>query len=299
MFMVKFHGVGSGRVTGGDMGDIEEGVVLGDCGNDGDIGSWVIIDSGVRTCGVDQDRLGEFCNKDKNITSGSLQSANIKKVLEELASKADINGFIVTSSGEGQDKIYGLAQCRGDVSKEDCSECTKDAAKQLPELCPNQSDARIWFDYCFLRYDISNFVGKVDTSFGIIYYNVENVTDPDPVTFDKDLGALMDQVKAQALVPENHGLGKGESKITPYETLYALVQCTRDLSQLYCAQCLAIAIQTFGGGGYCQHRKGCRVLYSSCYVRYELYPFYFPVASSNYVNKVSYKTSLMVRVYLP
>ncbi|KAJ4963539.1 hypothetical protein NE237_023478 [Protea cynaroides] len=39
-------------MTGGDMGGIEEGVVLGDCGNDGDIGSWVIIGSVVGTCGV-------------------------------------------------------------------------------------------------------------------------------------------------------------------------------------------------------------------------------------------------------
>ncbi|XP_043710492.1 cysteine-rich repeat secretory protein 55 [Telopea speciosissima] len=244
------------------------------------------------SCSTTSDRWGEFCNKEKNITS-SLQSANIHQVLSELASKtAASDGFITTSSGTGKDKIYGLAQCRGDVSKEDCSQCTKDATKQLPQLCPNQSDARIWFEYCFLRYDIHNFIGEVDTSFSIIYYNVQNVTDPDPETFDKDLGALMDQVKAEALDLKNKGLGKGESKLTPYVTLYALVQCNRDLSQLSCAQCLAIAIENLGGV-YCRLRKGCRVLYSSCYVRYELYPFFYPLSLTNNVNKGSLRVTTM------
>ncbi|XP_010241766.1 PREDICTED: cysteine-rich repeat secretory protein 55-like [Nelumbo nucifera] len=228
-------------------------------------------------CNCTAEHLGEFCNKDKNISSDSPKSANIDHLLADLVSKTSSNGFTATSYGVGEDRVYGLAQCRGDVSKKDCSSCIQDAAKQIRQLCPNQADARIWFDYCFLRYDIQNFIGEVDTAFGIFYWNVENVTDPE--TFDKDLGALMDQVREQALVPKNGGLGKGKTKLTPFVTLYALVQCTRDLSQLPCAQCLAIAVGNFPV--FCEHRKGCRVLYSSCYVRYELYPFFFPQDSSN------------------
>ncbi|PQQ13797.1 hypothetical protein Pyn_00041 [Prunus yedoensis var. nudiflora] len=90
-------------------------------------------------------------------------------------------------------------------------------------------------------------------------------------SFNKELGALVDKIEAQAVVPKNGGLGKGETKLSPFLTLYALVQCTRDLSQLDCSQCLAIAVGNFPT--FCDNRKGCRVLYSSCYVRYELYPF--------------------------
>ncbi|KAK8506023.1 hypothetical protein V6N13_002676 [Hibiscus sabdariffa] len=223
------------------------------------------------------DPLGNFCNKNTNISSSSQISVNIDRLLAEAVSKTALTGYIATSSGKDPDRVYGLAQCRGDVGSKDCSSCIQDAAKQIRRRCPNQADARIWYDYCFLRYSKDDFVGEVDTSFGIIYFNVENVTDLQ--SFNKELGALMDEIRSEAVMPKNEGLGKGKIKMSPFSTLYALVQCTRDLSQIDCAQCLAIAVGNFPK--YCKNRKGCRVLYSSCYVRYELYPFYFPLDPNN------------------
>lgn len=224
------------------------------------------------------DPLGDFCNKATKISKGSKISANIDSLLPELALKTPPTGFVTSFYGKDDDKVYGLAQCRGDVSTQDCSTCVQDAAKEIRKRCPNEADARIWYDYCFLRYNNkSTFIGEVDTSYGIFYFNVGNVTDPD--TFNKELGALMDQIRAEAVEPKNNGLGKGETQLSPFLTLYALVQCTRDLSQIDCAQCLAIAVGNFPN--FCRNRKGCRVLYSSCYVRYELYPFFFPIGSNN------------------
>ncbi|KAK9993131.1 hypothetical protein SO802_022834 [Lithocarpus litseifolius] len=221
------------------------------------------------------DPLGLFCNTDTNIGSGSQISANIDRLLAELVSKTPSNGFIATSYGKNQYRVFGLAQCRGDVSRTDCSSSIQDAAKQIRQRCPNQADARIWYDYCFLRYSTKSFFGEIDTYNGILFGNVENVTDPD--TFNKELGTLFDQIRAQAVETRNEGLGKGKTKLSTFVTLYALVQCTRDLAPVDCAQCLAIAAGNFEN--FCKDRKGCRVLYSSCYVRYELYPFFFPLDS--------------------
>ncbi|KAL6339439.1 hypothetical protein AAG906_032973 [Vitis piasezkii] len=227
-------------------------------------------------CSADSaDPLGVFCNKDTKIGSGKA-SANIDYLLVELVSKASTNGFLATSYGSGQYLVYGLAQCRGDVGKEDCSTCIQDAAKQIRTRCPNEADARIWFDYCFLRYSNKDFIGEVDTGFGIYYYNVDNVTETE--RFNEELSKLMEKIRSQAVEPQNAGLGKGQTELTPFITLYALVQCTRDLSPLSCAQCLAIAVGNFPN--FCDNRKGCRVLYSSCYTRYELYPFFFPISSA-------------------
>ncbi|MED6188882.1 hypothetical protein PIB30_090204 [Stylosanthes scabra] len=224
-----------------------------------------------------QDPLGEFCNKDTNISIEGKVSSNINNLLSELVTKTPSTGFLATTFGKEQDKVYGLAQCRGDVSTQDCSICIQDAAKQIRQQCPNQADARIWYDYCFLRYNNKTFAGQVDTSLGIFYFNVENVTDSE--TFNNKLGSLMDQIRAEAVVPKDEGLGKEKTKLSPFVTLYALVQCTRDLSEISCAQCLAISVSNFPT--FCNNRKGCRVLYSSCYVRYELYPFFFPLDSNN------------------
>ncbi|ONH92729.1 hypothetical protein PRUPE_8G192200, partial [Prunus persica] len=232
-----------------------------------------------------QDPLGDFCNEDSTkISNASQISANIDTLLAQLVPKTASLGFFATSYGKGQDRVFGLAQCRGDVvGSKDCSSCIQDAAKQIRKRCPDQADARIWYDYCFLRASLG----------GILYGNVDNVTDPE--SFNKELGALVDKIEEQAVVPKNGGLGKGETKLSPFLTLYALVQCTRDLSQLDCSQCLAIAVGNFGT--FCDNRKGCRVLYSSCYVRYELYPFFFPLDSNNTLPVAD--NTLMAVVYDP
>ena len=119
------------------------------------------------------DPLGQFCNENANISNAGELSANIGQLLAELVQKTPSSGFFTTSYGKDQDQVYGLAQCRGDVSNQDCSICIKDAAKEIRQRCPDQVDARIWYDFCFLRYNNKAFTGEVDTSFGIFYFNVE------------------------------------------------------------------------------------------------------------------------------
>ncbi|XXG51090.1 hypothetical protein AAC387_Pa02g4943 [Persea americana] len=223
------------------------------------------------------DPIGDYCNNDKRLTNA--QKSNVDGVLAQLVAKAPLDGFATASSGSGANGVYGLVQCRQDVSTEDCSTCTHDAAKEIQKRCPDQVDARIWYDYCFLRYDTDNFIGKLDAGYGIIYYNVENITG-DVESFKKKVGDLMNRVEKQAIaLPMSRGLGKDKTDFSPFVTIYGLAQCTRDLSQLSCAQCLAIAIGNFPK--YCQDSKGCQVNYSSCRARYEIYPFFFPVDSKN------------------
>jgi hypothetical protein len=60
-----------------------------------------------------------------------------------------------------------------------------------------------------------------------------------------------------------------EATISGFQTLYTLAQCTDDLSQQDCRTCLSDAI------GYLpQGKQGGRLLFPSCNVRYEVYPFY-------------------------
>ncbi|XP_050363619.1 cysteine-rich repeat secretory protein 55 [Argentina anserina] len=233
------------------------------------------------------DPMADFCDKDTKTSKSSQVSTNIDALLAQLVSKAPSTGYSATSYGKGQAKLYGLAQCRGDVvGSKDCSSCIQDAAKEIRQRCPDEAGAMIWYDFCFLKYSSKSFIGEVDTSYGIIFYNVQNVTDPEK--FVKELGALVDKIKAQAVVPKNLGFGKGKAKLSPLSTLYAFGQCTRDLAKADCSQCLAIAV-----GNYetiCGNRRGCRVLYGSCYVRYELYPIFYPVGANSTMNLVADET---------
>ena len=63
-----------------------------------------------------------------------------------------------------------------------------------------------------------------------------------------------------------------EANFTKYQTLYSLVQCTPDLSSFHCKKCLRKAITNLPT--CCNGKQGGRVLYPSCNIRYEIYPFY-------------------------
>ncbi|XP_008784711.2 cysteine-rich repeat secretory protein 55-like [Phoenix dactylifera] len=221
-------------------------------------------------CTAATDSIGQYC---ANSFNGSKIQANIDHVLSDLVAKASVGGFATSYSGEGSDVIYGLAQCRRDVSSDDCSTCLTAAAKKLPTVCPGQADARIWYDYCFMRYDNENFIGKADTGYAIILINVQNATDPE--AFDKEEESLMSRLKAEAVAPGSKGFATGKTEFTPDVTIYGLEQCTKDLQPLMCAQCLSSALAKFPD--YCRFRRGCQVLSSSCIVRYEIYPFFFPL----------------------
>ncbi|KAJ0979461.1 hypothetical protein J5N97_014935 [Dioscorea zingiberensis] len=203
------------------------------------------------------DPIGQYCDN-KSFKNNNLHVSINAVLADDLTAKASIGGFATTSSGHGDTLLYGLAQCRGDLSAEHCSACITNASKALPSLCPIQADERVWYDYCFMRYDTSNLVGDSDTSYALILYNVENATDPEE--FDKEVGLLMSEVRAMAVKQENGGFGKGTSEFTPLVTIYGLAQCTRHLRPLTCAQCLSSAVEEYFAE-YCTHRKGCRVLY--------------------------------------
>ncbi|XP_076917508.1 cysteine-rich repeat secretory protein 55-like [Bidens hawaiensis] len=218
------------------------------------------------------DPSAQLCNQNSNTTNPEI-TKNIDSILTTLVQATSKSGYIITSSGSGKSQVFGLAQCRQDVPNEECSTCVQTAAKEIKTICPDRVDARIWYEYCWIRYNTENFLGQVDTGYGTFYYNVENVTDPK--TFNNALGTLMSRINKLASAPGNKGNAKDQTKLSDFVTLYALSQCTQDLSQLSCQQCLAIAVGNFPT--YCDRKKGCRIIYSSCYVRYELYPFYFPL----------------------
>ncbi|CAM0872533.1 unnamed protein product [Alopecurus aequalis] len=220
--------------------------------------------------GMAMDPIGSYCAGTSYRASGK---GGINSVLTDLVAKGSTAGFATSSAGMNKTLIYGLAQCRGDVSASDCSACLTDAANQLPTTCSYQSDARIWYDYCFMQYDNTDFAGQADTGAGVILVNVQG--EDNPKAFEKAVGKVMGKAAAQASASGSAGLGSAKDQYTPFVTIYGLAQCTRDLAPLSCAQCVSTALSKFGD--FCGAQQGCQINYSSCRVRYEIYPFYFPL----------------------
>nr|XP_027061904.1 cysteine-rich receptor-like protein kinase 25 [Coffea arabica] len=225
--------------------------------------------------------LAPYCGNatyNPNSTTGSIYRTNLNFVLDALssnASRTDTNGFYNFSTGnDPSNTVYGLLLCRGDLSPDVCKECVANASTRVFQECPNQTAAIVWYDECLLRFSDQTIFSKVDFGVRLAMYNVQNVTESDWYNFVLLLGNLLYNAADQAA---NQTWGKKfavqQANFSAFQTLYALTQCTPDISGDDCKGCLESAIRT-NLNLCCTIRVGGRVLFPSCNIRYELYRFY-------------------------
>lgn len=219
--------------------------------------------------------LYHFCQYDKgNYTANSTYQANLNAILSSLSSKTDItNGFYNFSVGQNSDKVNAIALCRGDVKLDDCRSCINDSRHELTQLCPNQMEAVGWYDNCMLRYSNRSIFSKREVFPRFWKRNNNNISSVDE--FNQALRTVLDSLKNKA--KSGGSLRKfaiGNTSAPDFKTLYALVQCTPDLTELQCNDCLDTITGTIPN--CCDGKEGGRVVAPSCNFRYEIYRFYDP-----------------------
>ncbi|GFS29840.1 cysteine-rich RLK (RECEPTOR-like protein kinase) 20 [Actinidia rufa] len=212
-------------------------------------------------------------NNTVTYTLNSTYAANLKAVLASLSSNAtDPAGFHNSTAGrETPDTAYGLFLCRGDLSPADCLDCVTFASTEVVEQCPSSKLATIWYDDCMLRYSNQSIFAVPELTGGAFLWNIQNVTDVS--RFEDVLGELLRDVVNRAPIGD---LGKkfatGEANFSSLQSIYALAQCTPDITTPECNNCLVQANSNFPT--CCAGKRGGRILFPSCNVRYETYPFY-------------------------
>ncbi|CDP04889.1 unnamed protein product [Coffea canephora] len=211
-----------------------------------------------------------------NSTVGRMYTDNLNFLLSILSSNASLasrNGFYNFTAGhDPSNMVYGLFNCRGDVNPDTCGRCVANARGDILKTCWNRTTAFVWYDECLLRYSNESMFSRADQGIILYAWNTQNATDPDK--FNQVLGDMLKEIASQAA---NDRSGKKfavkEEDYAPFQRrLYALGQCTPDLSRNDCENCLSNAISQIPT--LCNNRQGCRVTFFSCNIRYELYKFY-------------------------
>lgn len=215
-----------------------------------------------------QDLNPSNCGNRGNYTQNSTYSANLNTTLTSLSSNMGDNGFYNATAGEGQDRAYAIALCRGDVLRDRCRSCVENAAVELRQVCPSQKEAIRWYDLCMLRYSNQPIYGILANEPGSSLRNTEAATNPRQ--FREDRTALLDVLRGRAANGSSLlKVAAGSRNTSDSDTLYGLLQCTPDLSQKDCDYCLIQAGQPLSSTAV-----GMRILRPSCNLRYELYNFY-------------------------
>ncbi|KAG5622830.1 hypothetical protein H5410_008048, partial [Solanum commersonii] len=213
------------------------------------------------------------CGANGNYTENSAYQNNLNSLLSSLSSKIDNNGFSYASDGQSTDKVSGIVLCRGDVELEQCRICVNNISQKLLQLCPTQKRAIGGYDNCSLQYSNDSSILET-TSFSLQYYfwNPANATKPEE--FNQERSKLLENLRDRAVDGgSSQKYATGNATGPDFQSIYALVQCTPDLSPQNCLKCLTVAYENMPNCP-CYGKRGGRIIVSRCNLRYQSSKFF-------------------------
>ncbi|KAI5570334.1 hypothetical protein BDE02_11G021700 [Populus trichocarpa] len=191
--------------------------------------------------------------------------------MSSIRSNASVSKLYSTSTGNDLDRIYAQYMCINYITLDSCSTCITAASQDIMQVCPGDKEAVVWEELCQLRYSNQSFLGHLDVSGNIGRDNKKDVENPEQFRLVVN-ETLSDLTKQVAFNASANMYATRQAAFTNTETLYALMQCSTDLSPDDCNTCLRVAMENIPS--CCDASRGGRVLSRSCYLRYELYAFY-------------------------
>ncbi|KAI3466950.1 hypothetical protein Pfo_023613 [Paulownia fortunei] len=188
---------------------------------------------------------------------GTPYESNVNSILASLVNSASIsnfNNFKISLPGSTQsDVVYGLFQCRGDLSNSDCHDCVANAVTRLGTFCVGTSGGALQLEGCFIKYDNTAFLGAEDKAV------VSNKCGPS-IGYDSDLLTRRDAVLAYLTGGGQYFRVGGSGKVQ------GMVQCVQDLRMSECQDCLSEAIQRLKSE--CGTSPWGDMFLGKCYARY-------------------------------
>eukprot|EP00253_Pinus_taeda_P033346 PITA_33346 len=214
-----------------------------------------------------------ICHNNFNYTTDSKYERNLNSVMTRLIKDSSHTGFNTSENGQ----VYGLVQCRGDTTPDQCYSCSQQASTTLRQDCGNAGGGLMWFEdeSCLLRYENYSFFGQLDTTDRTYWVNGNDVT-PSPDVFIKAVNSLFNKLVDEATSGSTL-YASGTTTDSLSRRIYGLVQCTRDMSIDSCTSCLQNTINNIST--VCNGKQGARSLVGSCTVRYEMYSIFNSTSS--------------------
>ena len=191
-----------------------------------------------------------------NYTPNSPYESNLNSLITSLVNSAtysSYNKFTITGSIP-DDVVYGLYQCRSDLSMPDCATCVARAVTRLGPLCPLACGGSVQLEGCFVKYDNASFIGVEDKSPAMKKCGPSDGDDADRMG------------RRDAVLAAMSGGSGGPYLVGGAEGVSGVAQCVGDLTAAQCQDCVAEAIRRLkaecGGAVFGDMFLG------KCYARY-------------------------------
>ncbi|KAK9060081.1 hypothetical protein SSX86_020785 [Deinandra increscens subsp. villosa] len=189
-----------------------------------------------------------------NFTSTTPYESNVDSLFTSLIDSASLYNFNKFESSPQNDGVYGLFQCRGDLSSPNCKDCVVNAVSQLKTTCPMSTGGQIQLDGCFVKYDNTTFFGAQEKT------EVCKRCGPS-IGYNSDVLNRVDEALAY-LVGGNGQYFRGGS----FGSIQGVAQCVQDLSLSDCQDCLSEACGRLRTE--CETSTWGDMYLGKCYIRY-------------------------------
>ncbi|KAL4574353.1 hypothetical protein LXL04_021182 [Taraxacum kok-saghyz] len=183
--------------------------------------------------------------------------SNINYLFNTLLDSASISNFnksiICYPESSQSDAVYGLFQCRNDLSSSNCKDCVANSLSQLKTTCPTSTSGKIQLDGCFVKYNITSFFGVVD--------NMEVSKRCGPSVYNSDVLSRIDDALV-LLTSANGQYFRGGG----FGSVQGVAQCVQDLTINECEDCLLEAYRRLRSE--CETSSSADMYLGNCYIRY-------------------------------
>ncbi|KAF5754280.1 putative protein kinase RLK-Pelle-DLSV family [Helianthus annuus] len=212
------------------------------------------------------------CGDRGNYTTNSTYQTNLKTTLSTLNTTNSGFGFFNLSIGQADNRVHSAALCQGDMDPDLCLSCLHDSIIKLPQVCPNKKEAIGYYGRCMLKYSNVEVIGNMLMEGSGILVNTQTASDTD--RFVGALDPLMNMLKAAAAAGDSLlKFATGNTTGSDFETIYGLVQCTPDLSETQCTDCVEDAYSEYVSSGS-RGKIGGTVFKPVCRYSYDIIRFY-------------------------
>ncbi|KAK9060204.1 hypothetical protein SSX86_020908 [Deinandra increscens subsp. villosa] len=161
-----------------------------------------------------------------NFTSNTPYESNVNSLLTSLIASASLYNFNKFQISPQDCVIYGLFQCRGDVTSPNCKDCVANAISQLKTTCPMSTGGQIQLEGCFVKYDNTTFFGAQEKT------ELSKRCGP-AMGYNSDVSNRIDVALANLVG------GNGQYfRDSDYGSIQGVAQCLQDLSLSDCQDCL-------------------------------------------------------------
>ncbi|CAL5072346.1 unnamed protein product [Urochloa decumbens] len=201
---------------------------------------------------------------------GGAFASNLADLARALPVNASASGFSAGAFGGGggaPGTAYGLVLCRGDFTGSTCASCLEAGFRYAEQNCFSSSDVAVYYDQCQLRFSDQDFLAGVGNAPESPAMNMNNVSDGSVAAFDALVARLMAAVADRASNATRR-YATGQAGFPPDKmNIFALAQCTPDLTAAQCRGCLAGLIREMDA--WFTGRIGGRINGVRCDIRYE------------------------------